>query len=231
MNEHPSSSPVIRPARISDIPFIIETIFQAERSGTAVVPTCRIFNITEEKYKEIIHELLLENISGYEYSLDSYLIAFIDNRPAAAFGAWIEGYEGVPSSVIKLNAFYTFIEQDSRETVINRIKDLSGRFFAREQGTLQFEYAYVPPEFKGKGVLQQVMREQIRRYYSIDQNLSKAQVALFKENLPAYKSYLRFGFQIAESKIVDGEAASFFPLKEKILMECTGDDFRRYLIT
>ena len=50
-----------RNAEIKDIPFIIETIIEAEKSGSNVIPTCKIFGLTEDEYKNILVEILAEN--------------------------------------------------------------------------------------------------------------------------------------------------------------------------
>lgn len=58
---------VIRVATIHDIEFIIETIIEADKSGSNVISACNILNVNEQEYRNILKNILNDNIEGQEY--------------------------------------------------------------------------------------------------------------------------------------------------------------------
>ncbi|MBZ0201305.1 MAG: GNAT family N-acetyltransferase, partial [Ignavibacteriaceae bacterium] len=228
MNNEFLSTIKIMPATVKEIPFIVETIIAAEKSGTDIIGTCRFFDLSETEYSEMIVELLNDNSPGYDYALSSYLVAFDGDKPVGAFGAWLEGEDGVSSIILKINAFIALIEREKVIEIKNRLQQLGGQSFSRDEGALQFEFAYVIPEYTGKGILQQIMAQQVKRYKNTGKNFNKAQVILAKENLPAIKSYQRFGFKITETIMVDEKLAELFSYRERVLMECSEEMLVKY---
>ncbi len=218
----------IKPATKNEIHFIIDTIIEAEKSGRDIIGTSKIFNFSEKEYCEMIYELLSDDSKNYEYSLDSFLVAFDGDKAIGAFGAWIEAPDGVSSSIMKINAFISLMEREKIIECQNRLRLLSGKNFHRTEGALQFEFAYVIPEYTGKGILQEIMKRQVQRYKNEGNNFNKAQVVLAKENIPAIKSYLRFGFQVVDSIIIDEELSNYFSFKERVLMECPIEILQKY---
>ena len=55
------SNLTIRKATHSDIDFIIEAIIESDKSGTNVVSTCNIFNLTLEEYRAVLANILAED--------------------------------------------------------------------------------------------------------------------------------------------------------------------------
>ncbi|PIP77706.1 MAG: hypothetical protein COW85_07645, partial [Ignavibacteria bacterium CG22_combo_CG10-13_8_21_14_all_37_15] len=72
---------VVRNATPLDINFVIETIIEADKSGTPMSSACNILNLSEEEYKGILKDILNENIEGQEFSLSGFLIAELDGKP------------------------------------------------------------------------------------------------------------------------------------------------------
>ena len=58
---------VIREASERDIDFIIETIIEADKSGSNVISACNILNVNEQEYRNILKNILNDNIEGQEY--------------------------------------------------------------------------------------------------------------------------------------------------------------------
>lgn len=228
MNKEFLSDIKIIPATVKEIPFIVETIIAAEKSGTDVISTCRFFDFSENEYSEMIVELLNDNSPGYEYALSNYLVAFDQDKPVGAFGAWIEGEDGISSIILKINAFIALVEREKIIEIKNRLQRLSWKNFRRDEGALQFEFAYVIPGYTKQGILQQIMAQQVKRYKNSGKNFNKAQVILEKENIPAIKSYQRFGFEITETIMVDEKLAELFPYRERVLMECSEETLIKY---
>ena len=103
----------IKKATKKDVDFIIESIIAAEKNNTEILSYSKIFKLKISKVKEILKQTLLFNVDGCELSISSYLIGFIENKPVASLGAWIEGKTGLPSSTIKGNLLFKSMPTDS----------------------------------------------------------------------------------------------------------------------
>ncbi len=90
---------IFRQATIKDVPFLVDTIIAAEKSGTDIFTYSTIFGLTEEEARKYIAAMFLEEIDGCELSISSFLLAESNGHIAAAIGAWIEGNEGISSNV------------------------------------------------------------------------------------------------------------------------------------
>ena len=76
----------VRQATVNDIDFIVETIVESEKSSSEVISSCKIFGLTEEKFKEIIREVLREDVPNYDYYLSGFIIAEKDGEYVGAMG-------------------------------------------------------------------------------------------------------------------------------------------------
>ena len=65
----------IRKATEKDIPFLIETIIAAEKSGTETIAYCSIFSLGKEEFTELLKNILEEDIQGQELCVSDFLIA------------------------------------------------------------------------------------------------------------------------------------------------------------
>ncbi|HRI47488.1 MAG TPA: hypothetical protein PK559_10330, partial [Ignavibacteriaceae bacterium] len=57
---------LVRKATINDIPFVIEGIIEAEKSGGNTITTCSIFDLSIEDFKELLTKLLSEDVEDYD---------------------------------------------------------------------------------------------------------------------------------------------------------------------
>ena len=94
---------IYRNATIHDIPFLVNTIIEAEKSGTNILTYTSIFGIPEEQARIYLADMLLEEIDNCELSISSFLLAEFEGKVIAAVAAWIEAIEGTPSSTLKGN--------------------------------------------------------------------------------------------------------------------------------
>ena len=94
---------IFRNATITDVPFIVTAIIEAEKSGTDKLSYSTIFGLTEEEVRSYLQEMLYEEIDGCELSISSFIIAEYNGQPAGALSAWIEGKDGIPSAILKGN--------------------------------------------------------------------------------------------------------------------------------
>ncbi len=214
---------VIRKAIEDDIDFIIKTIIESQKSGTGEISFCRIYSLSEEELRANLRKILsedLDGIVGHELCLSSFLIQEINGERAGAQGSWIEGIDGMPSSIIKTNLLLKFLGRQKFEKAVAKFEIIKELNFDREDGTIQLEYFYVEDKFRYKGVFVKLLLAQIKRHMASNQNISKVQSILFKDNDRSYKAALRLGFEIVEEKIaLNKEILNVYPHDTRILME------------
>jgi len=210
----------LTPAAVEDIDIVLDTIIEAEKSGTNIISSCLIFNITEQEYRKVLTSLLMEEYEDYEFALSGFLVAKHNDKKLGSLGSWIEGKNDTDSSIIKANVLFTTIERDKLLEVQPNLKNLRGASFHRTKGALQLEYAYVKPEFRRKGVFTKLILEQIKRYRDIDPELPMAESILFRENYRSLNCFQKLNFQLKDSIDLKGQPSEkFFPYSERILMQ------------
>lgn len=210
----------IRPATAADKDFLITAIIEAEKSGSDVISYCRIFGITEEALREMLGNILDEEMPGQELCIDSFLIAEEDGQPAATLAAWVEGSEGMSSSMVKSNLLVYYIGADVMMDAIPKVKLVANTNIDRELGALQIESVYTAPAFRGRGLAQLLIEEQIKRWKAHGLEFEKAQIMLMGNNESAQRAYGKMGFTVTKTKTQDDpEILSLLPGNTKLLME------------
>lgn len=159
----------INRATINDIDFITDTIVAAEKIGTDNFGLAKLFGVDEETMKDYVHTMLDEEVDGCEMSLTNFLVARHEGRPVAAFAGWVEGCneDNMPSSLLKSNLIGYVLPQEclmrSREQA-DVVRPLQ---IEREAGAYQLEYSYTLPEYRGKGLMKQIIDLHIAEYQKI----------------------------------------------------------------
>ncbi len=210
----------IRQASVNDIDFIVETIIEADKSSTTVISACNILSVSEQEYKDILKNILNDNIEGQEYSLSGFLVAELNGVPIGALGSWVEGAVGVSSYILYSNILLHYLNKEKVPRILEKFKITKQLSFRREIGAIQMEYGYVKEEFRRRGVYTRLMTESIKRYYLENKNIPKAQGICFKDNYKSLNASLKLGFDIIESKVSESEELKkIFPYNEKVLLE------------
>lgn len=218
---------VIDRATSSDIDFIANTIVEAEKSGTDNFGLANVFGIDEETMRGYIAEMLDEEIDGCEFSLSSFLVARHQGKPVASFAGWVEGYneDSQPSSMLKSNLLSYTLPQECvlrSQTVADVVRSLQ---IAREKGTYQLEYSYTLPEYRGQGIMKDIINAHIaecqQNTSSIqDGGIKKMQVHVFANNPAAIRTYESCGFKIVKRIHSEEEnVTQYFPDHTLLLME------------
>lgn len=208
-----------RRAGSDDIDFILKVIIESEKSGTDRLSYTRIFKMSENQVKEIIANVLRENIPGHEYCLSNFIIAEYNGNYAGACGAWIEGETGLSSSIIRANLLIDFIDHSHYERVNNLLQMATEVSFSRREGTIQIENVFVEDNFRGKGVSNLMIEKHIELLRG-KARVPKVQIILSKINENAYKSYIKSGFKIVDEKTSNRkEILDILPSNTNILME------------
>jgi ribosomal protein S18 acetylase RimI-like enzyme len=210
---------VFKKATIKDIPFLVDTIIEAEKSGTEILTYTTIFGLSEEVTRNYLSQMLLEEIDGCELSISSFLLAFSENQIAAAIAAWVEGSQGISSNILKGNLLNYFLPKSCIEQarIVNSLtSDLHIEYLA---DTIQIGLVYVSQAFRGLGLASLLIEEQINRLTANRKQISKVYVQVFGNNTRAIRAYQKAKFSIQFTKeSINPQILNYMPSSKKILM-------------
>lgn len=210
---------IIRDATENDIPFLVDVIIEAEKSGTDKLSYCTIFGLSEDDTRKYIADMLLEEIDDCELSVSSFLLAEKDNVIIAGVGAWIEGFEGVSSNILKRNLLNYTLPKTCFENAIQASQIVRNLYIEEKVNTIQIGMVYVSPLYRGNNLSNLLIEEQINRFLKIKPNITELEVQVFGNNVPAINAYKKAKFKIVRESFSDLEdALLYFPDKKKILM-------------
>jgi hypothetical protein len=74
----------IRRAVATDIPFLVDVIISAERSGTDKLSYSTLFDLPEAHVRRLLAEMLAEDVTGQELCVSGFLIAEVLHECAGA---------------------------------------------------------------------------------------------------------------------------------------------------
>jgi ribosomal protein S18 acetylase RimI-like enzyme len=215
----------IRKANDADIGFIVKAIIEAEKSGTERLSYATMFGLSETEVKDLLKNAVSEDIPGQELCVSGFLLAMIDETPAATVCSWIEGYDEIPSALIKANILFHFLGSETLLKAADKTKLVEQISIPRETGTLQIESVYVDNKFRGLGVSNKLILEHIKESLETGIDLKKVQIQLAENNQSALRSYEKLGFKtIIRKKCDDSLILSFLPSDTKIMMELFVED-------
>jgi ribosomal protein S18 acetylase RimI-like enzyme len=205
-------------ANENDIPFLVETIIAAEKSGTELCGLSNLLGLHEEQTKIGLTKILQEEIEGCEFSTTEFAVATHEGKPVAAFCGWIEGEneDQQPSSVLKSN----LIVHGFGTSVIPHLQEqkelLSAIQLTRTFGTHQVEYAYVQNEHRGKKLIDQLINFLLAQAKKTKSDLQFAQVQVYANNLKAIEVYKRMGYEPFQKAVYSPEMnGRILPFHEK----------------
>mgnify|MGYP001243435355 CR=1 FL=1 len=210
----------IRDASIIDVSFIVETIIEAEKSGTEIFTYKTIFGLSENEAKIYIKQMLEEEVNGCELSVSSFKLAVSNNKIIAATAAWVEGSEGLPSAILKGNLLNYILPKNC----IDQAKGLSSVMhdvnIEHKNNTIQLGLVYVSKEFRRKGLVKILIDNHIKSLKQNYKHIDQIYVQVFGNNIAAIKAYKKVGFSIIQTKKSSKkEILNLLPFNEKILMK------------
>ncbi len=216
---------LIRNAREDDIDFLIESIIHAEKSNTNKLSYSTIFEISESDVRNILRNILIENIEGQELCMSSFRIAEVNGEIAGACAAWIEGQSGQSSSLIRANLIYHFFPRENQLKANQKADMINLLTIEREKGALQFECAWVKDKFKGKKISNRIMLKHLEYYLHDYPNLRKAQIIMVKSNEQAWKAHRKLGFRVVKEVYCNQpEILQILPSDRMMLIEANIDE-------
>lgn len=211
---------VLRNATINDVSFLVETIVEAEKSGTDMLSYSTVFGLSEPEARKYITNMLLEEVDGCELSISSFLIAEKNEQIAAAISAWIEGFEGVPSTILKGNLLNFTLPKESMDKAMLLAQILRDLHIEYISETMQLGLVYVSPAFRGLNLVRLLIDEKIRQLLLINSNITEVYVQVFGNNLPAIRAYEKVNFKVVMIKESSNEEIlHYLPSNKKILMK------------
>ncbi len=209
-----------RHATTDDVPFLVDTIIEAEKSGTDILSYSTVFGLTEEESRKYIADMLLEEIDGCELSISSFLIAEKNGQVAAAIAAWIEGQEGVPSTVLKGNLLSYTLPKENIQRALQVNPILQDLHIEYKSDTLQLGLVYVDARFRGQNLVSLLINEKVRRSRELQPEIAEMYVQVFGDNIPAVRAYEKAGFKtILSKKSASKNITDYLPSGRKILMK------------
>jgi ribosomal protein S18 acetylase RimI-like enzyme len=211
---------LIRNATKSDIDFIVDCIVQAEKGTGTTISYCHLFDITENEFREVTGEILDEGIRNFEFSIESFKIAESDGKYAGAYGAWLEGADGISSGILKMSAYRTFLKKENLQNY-KALAGISNQIgFIRQPGTLQFEYIFIPVEFRGRNIgsmLVESLSKSLQKQYP---HVDMAFVQVMKHNAVSLQAHLKYGFKVVEQKTgTNNELLNIFSGMTRVLLK------------
>ncbi len=209
----------VRDAVDSDVHFIAEAIMQAEKSGTERNGLTGMLGMSDKELIPIMEEMLLSGVDGCEFSLSSFLVAESNNVPIGVCGGWLEGdNEGNNSSAfLKTNIMNYYLPQPNLDYMSSKATVLSGLGFDRKKGTYIIEYVYTSPEYRGKGVVSNLLQEHETKAVNCTNEMY---IQVCHNNVSAIKAYLKFGFkEYLSLTTISDEAKLILPDVSKLVMK------------
>ncbi len=211
---------VIRKATINDIDFIIETIIEAEKSGTDKLSFCNIFNLSELEVKNLLNDILNKDVTGQELCISDYLVYIINNEYAGACASWIEAISGTSAAVLKADLLFEFVPRSNLTEATKKFSLIKGLTIEREPFSLQIANAYVRKKFRGKGIIGKLIHEHVENLKKNNPAVKKVQLRPTKTNEKACNAYAKIGFvKVLEKHVENKEILDLLPSDTKILME------------
>lgn len=210
----------IRNAIDSDIEFVTETIVHAEKGNGNSISYCKLFNISELEFKNVLRKILEEKIGNFEFSLQNFKIAEVNGTRVGAYGAWLEGKDGISSGILKISALKTFLgkENISHFKISAPIADEIS--IKRQAGTIQFESIYILQDFRGKQIGDMLVQALLADLLKKHPDVKAAHVQVIKQNSLSLQAHQKYGFQIIEEKIsLNPQITEFFSGNTRVLME------------
>lgn len=209
---------VFRNAEKRDIPFIVETIIEAEKSGTSILTYSTIMGFSEAEASEILVSILKEALEPCELSLQSFFVAELNNTLAGACSLWLESESEMPSGLIKANALRSFLKEVNYSHMYNARLITQSMQIPHTGGCFQVGVVYTKQEFRGMGVASRLIDFALSRLKGAGLIADLAEVQVFANNTAAIKAYEKLGFRTSFIKEGVPEASEYFPSNKKHLM-------------
>jgi len=200
----------IRKAQQTDCSFLASIIVLAEDTGNEITAYTKMFNKTNEGLLPIFEKIINNQTQGHPLTFSSYLIACENEVPAAAIAIYTEGEFG-DSNHLTTGALMTGFDRKSMAVAFGFLKNHTELGISKKINSLQIDCVSTLPEYRGKGMLRQLISE--AEVIAKQHNLCEMQIQVWKKNEGAINAYKKLGFFVEEERISLTE-----PINGKVLM-------------
>lgn len=203
--------------------FIIQTILEAEKSGTNQIISCQLFNLSESAYRKFLSNTLLEDIPDWELGLSQYKVLLSGGVPCGALCGWVEKRNGTLSQIHRLNAYHILMPKPNMDFYLSGPSWFASQLeIPRKPNTIQTESIYIAPAHRGKGFAKILANAVITDLASANPEVVMAQGQLFAQNELSLSIHQKLGYTIADKRCIEvPEVLNFFPGNTKLLIEKT----------
>lgn len=211
---------LLRKAILTDIPFLVEVIIEAEKAGTEIFSYSTIFGTSQKDAQKYIALMLDEEVDGCELSVSSFLVAEYEGKIVGSLSAWVEGSEGIPSSILKGNLLNYVLPKECIERAKNFNKVTREVHIEYIPNTIQIGVVYVVKEFRGKNLSNILIEEKITQLTAEHSGITDVCVQIFSCNIPSLKAFQKSDFEIALTKeSAEDEIKLLLPSNTKHLLK------------
>lgn len=220
-----------RTANPGDVDFVIECIIEAEKSGTQKINTCGIFNLSEIKWREILRNILLEDIPGYDFSLSGFMLADLDGTPVCAQGAWFSGNGEIDAGLIKTSMFMEYMPEENFNIDPEIFEIVKALTIKRDRGMIQLEFSYTVPRLRRNGIFTRTLIETLRKNYRENHDAKMVQTVLFRDNYKIFNILHRLGFEcITEKSVSNPRVLEIFAFDTMVKMNLSIEKMKEIIL-
>lgn len=185
----------IRPATEADAPIVARLIELADRSGGDQLSHQGLFELTDAEAETLLLDLAATDLEGQELTYPTFLLIEQGGKIAGGLAAWVEGADGLPSSLIKGQLLAHLLGAQRVLAAKDRIALLAEIEVKRTEGALQLDSIAILPQYQGMGLLRPLVEAAILRCKESHPKVRHAEIHLVIENLRARTAYERLGFR------------------------------------
>lgn len=187
--------PKIRKAKITDLPFIVNSIVESERSAGNAIAYVSAFHLDIPQFTALITNIFEEEIEGQPWCLTHWnLLVNEQDVPLAGLCCWKEAEDGLSSDLKKSQILHFFLSQ-SWEAAKEKLQILSSVTIPRVSGYYQLEHLYSAPEYRGKGYMKFLMEGVMNEVGE-----EPFEIQVLDNNIKAVSLYEYMGFSVCETK-------------------------------
>lgn len=181
----------IRKATKEDIPFLAGIILLAESTGNEITSYTKMFGMTDEELQPMIEKSITNDMKGHPLTYHTYLVATVDGAPAAAISVYTEGEFG-DSNHLMTGALMNGFDRKKIGPAFAFLKEHAYLNIPKTRNTLQIDCVATLPEFRGQGLLKQLVNEAERM--AADAGIRELQIQVWKKNEGAVSAYGKLGY-------------------------------------
>jgi GNAT superfamily N-acetyltransferase len=210
----------IRAASPDDASFIAACVLQAEGAGTERVTYEQIFGLAPTEAHEMLARIARQDLPGLELTYSNFLLAEVDGQPVAGCAAWVEGSHVMASDCLKSILLTHEMGLPKWRASLDRISTFARIGISRDPDALQLDAFYVKPDFRGQGILQDLIEQHVQQHLAQDPNLRKAQIIILNHDERALRAIEKAGFHFTrETRSEAPELAALITGTGKFLLE------------